>query len=137
MVKTILWIEDEPFQLQGMIRPLKREGYEITTATDAFDAYELIKEKNFDLIIFDVLIPIGKKGSTNFANINALTGLELLKKLVSKNISIPPIILFSVVDLSKEANELSEKYNIKKVLVKHNYLPSQLKCDVEEIIGKG
>jgi CheY-like chemotaxis protein len=132
-IKRILWIEDEPFQLDGMMRPLKKDGYEITTAIDAFDAYELLKEKKFDLIVLDVLIPIGKKTGANFKNAHVLIGIELLKKLKDKGINLPPIILFSVIDLSGEIENWRE-YNVKKILVKHNYLPSQLKKDVEEIL---
>jgi|WetSurMetagenome_2_1015567.scaffolds.fasta_scaffold40706_2 CheY-like chemotaxis protein len=132
-IKRILWIEDEPFQLEGMIRPLKKAGYEITTAIDAIDAYKFVKEKVFDLIILDVLIPIGKKESINIKDPHALIGIELLKKFKMKSFNLPPIILFSVVDLTGEMESL-EQYNVKKILVKHNYLPSQLKKDVEEVL---
>ncbi|MDX6695642.1 MAG: hypothetical protein QOF02_3245 [Blastocatellia bacterium] len=55
--KKILVVDDDP-ELQDLVGfALKREGYEVTRADDAFEALAAIKEQRFDLALLDVMMP--------------------------------------------------------------------------------
>jgi DNA-binding response OmpR family regulator len=57
MGKRILVVDDDP-ELQDLVGfALRREGYEVTRADDAFAALAAIKEQHFDLALLDVMMP--------------------------------------------------------------------------------
>jgi MinD-like ATPase involved in chromosome partitioning or flagellar assembly/CheY-like chemotaxis protein len=65
---TILAIDDNPTNCDLLARQLKRQGYLVTTATNASQALRLLKAIPFDLILIDVIMP-------------GIDGLELLRQL--------------------------------------------------------
>ncbi len=65
---TILAIDDNPTNCDLLARQLKRQGYLVTTATNANQALRLLKAIPFDLILLDVIMP-------------GIDGLELLRQL--------------------------------------------------------
>ncbi len=65
---TILAIDDNPTNCDLLARQLKRQGYLVTTATNANQALRLLKAIPFDLILIDVIMP-------------GIDGLELLRQL--------------------------------------------------------
>jgi MinD-like ATPase involved in chromosome partitioning or flagellar assembly/CheY-like chemotaxis protein len=65
---TILAIDDNPSNCDLLARQLKRQGYLVTTATNAHQALRLLKAIPFDLILIDVIMP-------------GIDGLELLRQL--------------------------------------------------------
>lgn len=78
MSKKILIIEDE-FSIANLIEiNLKVAGYETKKIYDGLEAYKLLEEKSFDLILLDVMIP----------NID---GFTLMKKI--KDLKIPVVFL--------------------------------------------
>lgn len=100
MKKTILVVEDEEMMLNSMRLILKMSGYKVETAKDGMEAFNKIidaekKEKQFDLIIIDVLMP-------------GLDGLELLNKLSHKEIIIPVVVVTECTD-SKMMFEMIQK----------------------------
>jgi two-component system phosphate regulon response regulator PhoB len=54
----ILLAEDEEVLRMLVVDTLKDEGYEIDEACDGEEAIELIKQKNYDLILLDYMMPI-------------------------------------------------------------------------------
>ena len=57
-MKTILAVDDEPDILALEEKILKREGYEVLTASDGAQAISLVKTgRNIDLILLDVMMP--------------------------------------------------------------------------------
>jgi len=64
----ILWIDDEIDSLKSQILFLKNKGYEVTPLTNGYDALELLKEKNVDVVLLDESMP-------------GMTGLETLSKI--------------------------------------------------------
>ena len=78
MREKLLIVEDEKKLSQVMGLYLKKEGYEVTCATDGVEGEQLIDENSYDLIILDVMMP--KKD-----------GWSLLRKIKSKG-STPVII---------------------------------------------
>ena len=60
-MKRILIVEDDPAILKGLQISLEEEHYQISTASDGENGYQLAQEENFDLIILDLMLP-GKNG---------------------------------------------------------------------------
>lgn len=55
--KKILWVDDEIDLLRAHVRLLEQKGYQVDTATNGEDAVELIKEKRYDLVFLDEMMP--------------------------------------------------------------------------------
>jgi DNA-binding response OmpR family regulator len=83
----ILVIEDENLMNRAIEFQLQKDGYEVDTALDGKSGLAKIESGNYDLIIFDIILPY-------------LTGLEILAKIKKdeekKNI---PVILISATGL--------------------------------------
>jgi DNA-binding response OmpR family regulator len=57
-MKTILAVDDEPDILALVEKILKREGYEVITASNGANAIAMLKTgKKIDLILLDVMMP--------------------------------------------------------------------------------
>ncbi len=81
--KKILWVDDEIEFLRPHILFLTERGYEVETATNADDALALIREKNFNLVLLDEMMP-GKDGLTTLNEIKDLRpGLPVI--MITKN----------------------------------------------------
>lgn len=81
MRKTlILWVDDEIDLLKPHILFLEEKGYEVVTTNNGYDAVDLVKEKNFDLIFLDEMMP-------------GLSGLETLDKIKSVAPNLPVIMI--------------------------------------------
>jgi len=55
--QKILLVDDEQDILEFLSYNLKKEGYDVSTATNGKEAVELAKKENPDLIILDVMMP--------------------------------------------------------------------------------
>ena len=64
----ILWADDEIELLKAHILFLQKKGYEVTTVSNGADAIEECKQRTFDLIMLDEMMP-------------GLTGLETLQQV--------------------------------------------------------
>jgi DNA-binding response OmpR family regulator len=76
----ILWIDDEIDLLKVQVLFLEQKGYNITTANNAEDGYEIIKENNFDIVFLDENMP-------------GLSGLEILPKIKQTKPDLPVIMI--------------------------------------------
>jgi len=112
----------------GLVRPLEKDGHKIIIAEDEKESLELIKQSDFDLILFDIIIPAGIKGDKGKFS---LVGMRLLETLLIKMKIKTPIIVLSVV----RDEEKMYKMGVKKVLPKGTYLPSQLKKEIYTTLG--
>ncbi len=65
---VILWVDDEIEHLRAHIIFLEKKGYEVVTVTNGPDAIEQCKQRNFDIIMLDEMMP-------------GLTGLETLQTI--------------------------------------------------------
>ena len=79
---TILAIDDNPPNGDSIACQLKRQGYLMTTATTATQAFRLLKATPFDLILINVIMP-------------GIDGLEMLRQLKQDESlkHIPEIVL--------------------------------------------
>ena len=84
---NILIVDDTPKNIQVVASVLQKEGFHLGFATDGEKALTAVKEKEYDLILLDVMMPV-------------LDGFETCKrlKLNSKTSSIPVIFLTAKTD---------------------------------------
>lgn len=87
----LLIVDDEANILELLYFNLKREGYKIDTAADGENALLLYSKNKYDLIILDRMMP-------------GIDGCDVLKKIRSKNLEIPVILLTAK---SEEADKLT------------------------------
>jgi DNA-binding response OmpR family regulator len=76
----ILIVEDEVGIVQFLQQGLEEEGYQVTSAFDGLQGFELTKKHHFDLILLDWMLP-------------KMTGLDLCKAIRKTNIDTPILFL--------------------------------------------
>ena len=112
---TILIVDDRPINREVLSVLLGDNGYDVLEAEHGFQALELIRLKNVDLIITDIAMP-------------KMDGLTLVKELQADPIFKKiPIIFYSATYKAAEAYRLTNSSNVKYVLVKP--------CEPEIILG--
>ena len=79
-MSRIVVVEDDPAILRGLSDNLKFESHEVLTATDGEAGYRLIREKNPDLVILDLMLP-------------KMSGYELCRKLRGEGLTTPILML--------------------------------------------
>ena len=79
----ILLVDDEPAVQTLLAYPLRKDGYEVVSATDGRQALDRFAEGQFDLVVLDVMLP-------------KLDGIEVCRRLRSK--SQVPIIMLTAKD---------------------------------------
>ncbi|MBZ0183681.1 MAG: response regulator [Melioribacteraceae bacterium] len=83
-MKLIALIDDDPDIIEASSLVLQSKGYEVVTANNPDDGYKIIKEKNPDLIILDVMMN------------EPDDGFFLAQKLRREKISTPILMYTSV-----------------------------------------
>jgi HAMP domain-containing protein/signal transduction histidine kinase/CheY-like chemotaxis protein len=94
--KNLLIVDDNEMELSNVVKHLQNADSEITTAKTAKDAINLIREKKFDCIILDLILPDAQ-------------GLDIIKELeTDKSEPQTAVIVYSAKDLNnKEKARLS------------------------------
>ena len=77
---VILWVDDEIEHLIAHIIFLEKKGYEVVTVTNGPDAIEQCKQRNFDIIMLDEMMP-------------GLTGLETLQTIKEITPATPVVMV--------------------------------------------
>ena len=88
----IMVIDDEESMCKFMKIMLNKEGYEVTTSQSGSEALNILKERNYDLVIADLMMP-------------GLNGLELLSRVKSLDPDANFIVMtaYASVDTAIEA----------------------------------
>jgi len=79
-MEKILVIEDEESILMALEDNLRLEGYEVSSAKDGLQGLAAAKERGYDLIILDIMLP-------------KMDGFEVCKQLRQAGITTPILIL--------------------------------------------
>lgn len=88
--QRILIVDDEPFILRSLLFILKREGYEVLTATDGEEALTKAREAQPQIVFLDVMMP-------------RRDGFEVCRSLKSEpELSQPYVILLTAKGQSKD-----------------------------------
>ena len=88
-MKKILIVEDNPTNMKLFADILEAKNYSVTKTYDGLEAYGVIKENSFDLMILDIQLP-------------ELDGFSLLKKLKDENINYPQTLIVSAFAMDKD-----------------------------------
>jgi len=112
-MKKILFIEDESALQKTFGELLRQEGYEVVSALDGEIGLKLVKEKNPDLVLLDLILP-------------KVNGFDVLKKIKedkeTKNI---PVIVLTNLEEIEDVNKVIE-LGATTYLVKANYSLTEL-----------
>lgn len=81
-MKRILIIEDDPAISKALMESLEDEHYNVLTASDGKEGYEMVSKENPDLILLDLMLP-------------TMNGQDICQKLREGGITIPIIMLTS------------------------------------------
>jgi DNA-binding response OmpR family regulator len=100
----ILVVDDDDLMLQSIAHTLKEDGFDVVTANDGEKAFKIIKKKELDLIVSDILMP----------NMSGLGLLNMVEKHYDNRL---PIIFMSslhkndptLTDLNQDDIEFMEK----------------------------
>lgn len=79
-MKKVLIVDDEQSILTLLAFNLEKEGYEVQTALDGIEGYELAMANSYDFIILDLMLP-------------SMDGMEVCKRLRQEKISTPIMML--------------------------------------------
>lgn len=104
MTKKILIIEDNELNMKLFFDILTYQKYDTEKSFDGLEAYQKIKENDYDLIILDLQLP-------------KLDGFSLIEKLKKENIKLPPVIIVSACAMDSDKQK-AKQYNINDYLTK-------------------
>jgi len=124
-MKKILLVEDDPFLIDIYQKKLEDSGFKVEVANDGEKAIEILKEKNFDLMLLDIVLP-------KIDGWKILEEIEKMKK-EKKELEKMKIVIWS---------NLGEKEDVKKgislgatsYLIKANFTPSEVVREVEKLL---
>jgi len=80
--RRILIVEDEPNMRELVVARLELAGYEVEQAPDGYDGLTKFRNKNFDLVVLDLMLP-------------KLDGYTICRMIKSSEKSKTPVILYS------------------------------------------
>lgn len=120
--KTILCIEDDRFIGEMYVRSLKKEGYEVDWVVDGNDGLIAARNKTYDVILLDVMLP-ERRGSEI---LNALRG--------GKEDLIPHshVIVLTNFEVDEESRQSMEKY-ADAYLIKAEITPKKLISVIKQL----
>ncbi len=93
---TLLWVDDEVELLRAHILFLEKKGYEVVTVSNGTDAVDCCRQRTFDLILLDEMMP-------------GISGLETLQRLKATQPATPVVM----VTKSEEENIMEQAIGAK------------------------
>jgi len=132
MKKSILIVEDDKDIVELLTLYLEGNDFLVESVNNGIDAYEYICDRNYDLVLADVMMP-------------KMTGYELIKKLRQENNNIPVIIISAksmdndrILGLNIGADcYITKPFNPLEVIACINALLRRTTVKQEEIINIG
>jgi|YelNatPaOPRAMG01_1025707.scaffolds.fasta_scaffold04246_5 response regulator RpfG family c-di-GMP phosphodiesterase len=117
----ILVVDDEEIVLVALRETLKREGYEVVTASSALDALEIVKKQQFSVILSDHQMPV-------------ITGLEFLAQVKQIQPDATRILITAVLSLNTVIDAIN-KGEIYRFIVKP-WLREELLATVKNAVQR-
>ncbi len=115
-VKKLLIVEDDQRQQEALKHLVSGPDLEIHLAKTGQNAFEMIQKQTFDCIILDLSLP-------------DVTGIELLDRLNSVSISLPPVVIYTGKELSPHEEEKLRHYS-DSIIIKGAKSPDRLLDEV-------
>jgi len=89
-LKSVLIVDDDDTLREAIVFDFKRRGYQVFSAPNGVEAFEIVKREKIDAVITDIRMPKGD-------------GVELLDNIKAFNLRIPVVIFITgFADLSLE-----------------------------------
>ena len=86
MVKKILFVDDNEVTLASIKEVIESMGYKVKTITNGKQALKILKQKSFDLVLLDILMP-------------GMSGIDVLKKIrADKKLQNLKVAFLTVID---------------------------------------
>ena len=82
MSKSILIVDDNELNREVVIDLLSHQGYQLDEAKDGVEAVELVKQKHYDIVLMDIMMPI-MDGVEATKQIRAMKGFEEPPKIIA------------------------------------------------------
>lgn len=119
--KTILIIEDDRFIGEMYVRSLKKEGYEVDWMVDGNDGLVAARNKSYDIILLDVMLPERR-------------GTEILEALRGKEDLIPDskVIVLTNFEQDDESRNAMER-GVEAYLIKAEITPKKLLAIIDQL----
>lgn len=114
-VQKILVIEDDRFIGEMYVRSLKKEGYEVDWVVDGNDGLVAARDKKYDLILLDIMLPERR-------------GIEILDALRGGKTDLIPnsrVIVLTNFEQDEASREKMERM-VDGYLIKAEITPSKL-----------
>lgn len=120
-IKTILCIEDDRFIGEMYVRSLQKAGYEVDWMVDGNDGLVAARNKDYDLILLDIMLPERR-------------GTEILKALRGGDDLVPKskIIVMTNFDQDEESR-IAMQHNVDAYLIKAEITPKRLLSIIEQM----
>lgn len=121
-IKTILIVEDDRFIGEMYVRSLKKVGYDVDWIVDGNDGLIAARNKSYDLILLDVMLP-ERRGS------------DILKALRGGPEDLIPnskVIILTNFEQDDESR-LAMEANVDAYLIKAEITPSKLLSIIEQL----
>jgi len=114
----ILVVEDEEYLRDLYVQILAQEGYQVTSAVNGEDAYNLLTKNTYALVLLDIILP-------------KMDGLQVLDKLKTKGATgNKHIVLLSNLGQDLVVAKAME-FGIRGYMVKSDYTPDELLKEVK------
>lgn len=115
----ILVVDDEMVVRELCAKVLVRSGYQVETADGGTAAWNHLQQNNFDLLLTDY-------------NLGGMTGLDLIKKLRSADLTLP-VIMMSGIMPTEELNRNPELHMAAQLL--KPFAPADLLATVKRVLS--
>lgn len=126
-MKRILLIEDDPFLVDIYTTKFKESGFDIEVATDGEQGLRKLSEKNFDLLLLDIVLP-------------QVDGWEVLEKIKALKVNIKHLENLKIIILSnlgqKEEVERGIEMGAIRYFIKAHYTPSEVVAEIEQLLKR-
>ncbi len=87
----VLIVDDQDVILKAIAAAFKQTDYKVTTVNNPLEAYQMIEDENYDIVVSDIMMP-------------QMNGLELLRKIKDHNGMIPVIIITGFLTINNVLN---------------------------------
>ncbi|HSP87834.1 MAG TPA: sigma-54 dependent transcriptional regulator [Ignavibacteriaceae bacterium] len=146
MLEKILVVDDEDIIRESLSFILKKEGYSVEEAANGKEAYDKLKENQFDLVISDLEMPV-MKGTELLEEIKRLdikTSVIIVTAFGSLDTAIKALrngagdYILKPVEFDELLIKIRRLFDIKSILLENRILRGEIQrnFDFEKIIGK-
>jgi DNA-binding NtrC family response regulator len=91
----VLLIDDETFFVDALTNVLTRRGIRVQSASDGYQALQILKNEQFDVLVLDLRMP-------------GMDGLVTLKAIRERDALTPVLLLTGNIDLKQVSDALKE-----------------------------